>query len=132
MKHLRLLLPLLTIPMLVACGDTKVDNLKLTSIAAVDRTTSTSIYYSCKKAQGTAVYTINVKESRSLDITSSVVLTGGTLGIIVKNSGGDEVYNAALDESLDFVISLEEYGKYKINIQCESFVGSFSFDWSKK
>ena len=132
MKHLRLLLPLLTIPMLVACGDTKVDNLKLTSLAGVDRTTSTSIYYSTKKAQGIAVYTINVKETRSLDITSSVKVDGGTLGILVKNSSGDEVYNVTLDESLDFVIPLQDYGKYKINIQCESFAGSFSFDWSKK
>ena len=131
MKYLKVLLPILLIPTLTGCGGSMLDDSKCTSFGAVSSVTSTAISYSVQKADGTLVYSINVKESHALEIKASVELDKGAITVGLKNKDGEEKYKEIIIETTNFSIPIETYGKYKITVICDDFKGKFAFSWSK-
>ena len=125
---------LLMVPLLTACvfGDTKVVSDNTTAIMSTSNMTSTSISFSCQKCDGVIIYSINVKEENEKAISCNLDLSSGALTIVVKDSEGVELYNNSLNESVNYDIPLESYGKHRIELTHNEFKGSYRLSWAKK
>ena len=132
MKTLKILFPLILIPTLIGCGGgtTLIQSTSI-SVGQVSTTKSDYISYSCVKCDGTLTYRLTVKESQALEIKSTAKIEKGALTVTLINAKDEEKYKQIIVEDLNYIIPLEEYGKYKISVVCDDFKGNFTFSWSK-
>ena len=132
-KVWKLLAPLMVAVTLRGCtGGTTVIKDEVSSVGSVSNVTSTKIQFSTQKAKGLIVYQINVKEGQSLVISSSVKVSEGSISVKITDLEGFPVYSDVILSSSDYEITLQNYAKYKFQINHDSFKGSYSFSWAAK
>ena len=84
MKLVRRLSTLLVLPFLTGCvSSTMLVSDNTTAIAVVSNMTATEISFSSKKAEGTTIYSFNIKESNSTYIKTDVTVEAGTVSFII-------------------------------------------------
>ena len=102
-----------------------------TAVAVVSNVTATEISFSCKKAEGTTIYSFNIKESNSTYIKTNVTVEAGTVSFIITDSDKLEMYNETLDSSRNYEITMGKPGKYRIEINHKQFQGKYKLNWAK-
>lgn len=134
MKHsVKALSTLLIIPFLCSCNSgTILVSDKTTAVAAVSNLKPTEIYFSCQKCEGVSIYSFNVKEGQSKIIKTDVSVDSGSLSFVLTNNDKEEVYKETFTVKANFEIPLENYGKYRIEINHEQFKGSYRLNWENK
>ena len=132
MKLVRRLSTLLVLPFLTACvNGTMLVSDNTTAVAVVSNMTSTEISFSCKKAEGTTIYSFNIKESNSTAIKTDVTLVAGSISFKISDSDKTEMYNETLEASRNYEINVEKPGKYRIEITHNQFQGIYKLNWAK-
>ena len=132
MKHtFKALSTLLIIPLLSSCGGgTILVSDKTTAVAAISNLKPTEIYFSCQKCEGASIYSFEVKETYSKTIKTEISVDSGGLSFVITNSNKEEVYKDSFTVKANFEIPLENYGKYRIEINHEQFRGSYRLNWA--
>ena len=132
MKLVRRLSTLLVLPFLTGCvSSTMLVSDNTTAVAVVSNMTATEISFSCKKAEGTTIYSFNIKESNSTYIKTDVTVEAGTVSFIITDSEKLEMYNETLDSSRNYEITMGKPGKYRIEINHKQFQGKYKLNWAK-
>ena len=132
MKLVRRLSTLLVLPFLTGCvSSTMLVSDNTTAVAVVSNVTATEISFSCKKADGTTIYSFNIKESNSTSIKTDVTIDAGSLSFKITDSDKVEMYNETLDSSRNYEINVEKPGKYRIEIKHTQFQGKYKLNWAK-
>lgn len=115
-----------------ACSGTSVVFTGL-RVGSVSSQTDSSVYLSCIEFNGSATYTIHVREEHQRRLITELQVEEGTLSITVDDGvdGTSTAYFSMVFEQDDsFSIELPEYGRYRIVIQADAFHGSYSFSWA--
>ena len=132
MKLVRRLSTLLVLPFLTGCvSSTMLVSDNTTAVAVVSNMTATEISFSCKKADGTTIYSFNINESNSTSIKTDVTIDAGSLSFKITDSDKVEMYNETLEESRNYEINVEKPGKYRIEIKHTQFQGKYKLNWAK-
>ena len=132
MRVKRLLFPLLAVASLTGCsGNITVLEVSSFTVGANRKLTDSSITYSVKKADGTTIYSFNVKQSHSLQMKAEIIVDLGALTITLTDPQKNDIYKDIVVENADFTIDLSGTGKYKMTIVADAFQGSYKFDWTK-
>ena len=132
MRLFRRLSTLLALPFLAGCTNgTMLVSDNTTAVAVVSNMSATEISFSCKKCEGTTVYSFIIKENNSTSIKTNVTLDAGTLSFKITDSDKAEMYNETLEESKNYEINMEKPGKYRIEIKHSQFQGKYKLNWAK-
>lgn len=131
-KLIKPALLILGLPLLCSCaGGVRYFDKNMVQFASVQNFTSTSIYYSSTKTNGTRTYTINVKESNSkLEIYGYINFKGGAIDMTI-SFGEEHLLENTYTETSEISVVLKEYGTYKIKLVHTNYNGSYSLKWTK-
>ena len=79
---------------------------------------------------GEKVYTIKAGDQK-VAVAVSVETQSGNLAITIAKDGEEPVYSGHHLLTTDFVVYLNEPGKYTVTLSAQDHSGSYYFDWSE-
>lgn len=121
MKKLTILL-FLIIFLLGLCGCSYVN------IIAVSTSSSSKMYASYVRLNGSREHTITVKDGEPVTVTADIVTKKGTLDVYIYQNKTYYCEKRDVPTS-SFSVPLTEPGKYKLKIVADQHKGSYSFQW---
>lgn len=127
-KTLKAVLSLSTTLLLSSCNSVVWSGVRIGCVSNLEDGHINAQY---SKFDGSAIYTIEVKEKHALSITCDIKTTSGELNYSICKVGEDSLYATSVTSDNLYVCELPEYGKYKITVNANSHSGSYEFTWIK-
>lgn len=116
---------LLVCCLLTACVGASWSGQRIMSISTIN---DSDLSLSVDRFDGGVTYTVRVREGQNA-MLAEVELEEGTLEVIVTDPSGGVCFEAPINYSSTFGITLPRTGLYKIIIAADGFRGAYRFNW---
>ena len=116
---------LLSCLLLTACVGASWSGERFMSVSTIN---DSDLSLSVDRFDGGVTYTVRVREGQNA-MLAEVELEEGTLEVVVTDPSGNYCFEAPINYSSTFGITLPQPGLYKIRILADGFKGEYRFNW---
>lgn len=100
------------------------------SLNMTEKNSSHQMKASYSKYSGYKKTFITVKSGETKKVNVSVVTKKGDISLKITNDDGKVFYEGDKMNTSDFIVNLDEAGKYTIKVEAEKHSGSFDINWN--
>ncbi len=100
------------------------------SLNMTENNSSHQMTASYSKYSGYKKTFITVKSGKTKKVNVSVVTKKGDISLKITNDDGKLIYQGDKMSTSDFVVNLDEAGKYTVKVEAKKHSGSFDINWN--
>ena len=100
------------------------------SLNMTEKSSSHQMTASYSKFSGYKKTFITIKSGETKKVNVSVVTKKGDISLKITNKDGKVFYQGDKMDTSNFVVKLDEPGKYTIKVEAEKHSGSFDINWN--
>ncbi|ACL76268.1 hypothetical protein [Ruminiclostridium cellulolyticum] len=101
------------------------------STRSVQINTSSQMYMSYAKFNGTRTTQVRVKKGKPIDVHAKIVSKEGNLDLSVTDDKKNKIYNGKNLPTSSFVVTIDKEGVYNITVRGEKHKGSYKITWGE-